>query len=165
MARVTRARSGFRIRPMDPADVSQVSAIERDCFGSEAWPAQAFRDLLTTFADSRLPRGAVWVAEAASTREVVGYAGVEVSALAGEMDIINIAVAAAHRRHGIGRALLEKTIKQCRDTGVPLLWLRVRASNTAAQAFYADMGFDRRGEFARYYIDPDESAIIMAMDI
>ena len=86
-----------RIRPMVRRDLPQVTAIELACFGGEAWPIQAFKDLLIAFAGSRPARGAFWVAEDQATGEVVAYAGVEVGALWGEMDIINIAVAALHR--------------------------------------------------------------------
>ena len=165
MANVTRVRPGFRIRTMQAEDLPQVAAIEHDCFGPEAWPAQAFRDLVRVFAESRPSRGAAWVAEDPADREILGYTGVEVSALSGEMDIINIAVAAPHRRRGIGRGFIEKIIQHCRHLGVPLLWLRVRASNVSAQQFYRRLGLERRGRFAGYYLDPDEPAMIMAMDV
>lgn len=46
-----------------------------------------------------------------------------------------------------------------------MLWLRVRASNRSARRFYRDMGFDQRGKFDRYYRNPAEPAILMAMDL
>jgi ribosomal-protein-alanine N-acetyltransferase len=145
-------------------DLAQVALLERLTFGAEAWPSQAFRELLSAFAQARPMRGAIWVAVDSQTDEILGYAGVEVSALWGEMDLINIAVAPAHRRRGIGRLLLERIVNLCRQRGVPLLWLRVRASNRGALRFYRRMGFRVRGRFRGYYIDPDESAVIMAMD-
>ena len=165
MAAVKRTRPGFRIRIMDVPDLPHVAAIEGECFGSEAWPAQTFRDLLVAFADAQPPRGTLWVAEDSTTHEILGYAGVEVSALGGEMDIINIAVAPARRRRGIGRAFLDRIVRHCRNAQVPLLWLRVRTSNTDAQTFYRQMGFEARGQFHAYYVDPDEPATIMAMDM
>ncbi len=149
---------------MAPEDVPQVAAIERECFGAEAWPAQAFRELLTIFASGRPRRGALWVAEDASGA-VLGHTGIEVSALRGEMDIINIAVRPSHRRKGVGRAFLDRVIRYARSAHVPLLWLRVRRSNAEAQKFYRAMGFETRGQFQAYYVDPDEPATIMAMDV
>ncbi|MCX5735804.1 MAG: ribosomal protein S18-alanine N-acetyltransferase [candidate division NC10 bacterium] len=153
-----------RIRPMVRRDLPQVAALELACFGREAWPLQAFKDLLAAFAGSRPARGAFWVAEDQATGGVVGYAGVEVSALWGEMDIINIAVASSHRRRGVGCLLIERIVRLCRQRGVSLLWLRVRASNRGARRFYRRMGFQERGRFAGYYLEPDESAVIMAME-
>ena len=154
-----------RIRPMARRDLPRVAAIELACFGREAWPVQAFRDLLAAFARSRPMRGALWTAEDRTTGEVVGYAGIEASALWGEVDIINIAVAASYRRHGVGRLFIERIVRLCRRRGVPLLWLRVRASNRGARRFYRQMGFEERGRFRGYYLDPDEPAVIMAMDV
>jgi len=150
---------------MTRRDLGRVAAIERVTFGREAWPLQAFQDLLAAFSQAKPPRGAMWVAEDPTTGEILGYAGVEVSALWGEMDVINIAVAVEHRRRGIGRLFIEHSVRLCRRRGVPLLWLRVRASNRAARRFYRLMGFRERGWFRGYYEDPDEPAVIMAMDV
>lgn len=150
---------------MTGRDVQQVAAIEADCFGAEAWPREAFTGLLRAFGRARPTRGALWVGEDAATGEVLGYAGIEVSALRGEADLINIAVAEAHRRRGIGRMLMAWVIRRCRRLGVEMLWLRVRASNRSARQFYRVMGFEERGKFAGYYRDPDEPAILMAMDL
>jgi ribosomal-protein-alanine N-acetyltransferase len=150
---------------MTRRDLGQVAALELATFGKEAWPLGAFKDLLDAFSQATPPRGAMWVAEDPKTGAIVGYTGIEVSALWGEVDVINIAVAPAHRRGGVGRLLLEHIISLCRRRGVPLLWLRVRASNRGAQRFYRTMGFRARGRFQGYYVDPDEPAIIMAMEI
>jgi len=154
-----------RIRPLTRRDLGRVTAIERETFGREAWPLQAFQDLLATFSHAKPPRGAMWVAEDPKTGEILGYAGVEVSALWGEMDVINIAVAVEHRRRGIGRLFIERIVRWCRQRAVPLLWLRVRTSNRGARRFYQLMGFRERGRFQDYYEDPDESAVIMAMEV
>jgi len=81
------------------------------------------------------------------------------------MDVINIAVAVEQRRRGIGRLFIERIVRLCRRRRVPLLWLRVRASNRTAQGFYRRMGFQARGRFQGYYVEPDEPAVIMAMDV
>lgn len=164
MAR-TRWRAPVRIRPMAARDLQQVSAIEDICFGADAWPRQAFRELLQAFHQARPTRGGLWVAEDPAKGEVLGYAGIEVSALWGEADIINIGVAQEQRRRGVGRMLMEWILRRCRRSGIEILWLRVRASNRSARRFYRVMGFAERGQFTRYYRDPDEPAIIMAMDL
>jgi ribosomal protein S18 acetylase RimI-like enzyme len=38
-------------------------------------------------------------------------------------------------------------------------------SNRGARRFYRGMGFQERGRFEGYYQDPDEPAILMAMDL
>jgi ribosomal-protein-alanine acetyltransferase len=150
---------------MESRDVARVAAIEAACFGAEAWPRRGFAELLRVFAESRPTRGGLWVAEDRATGAVLGYAGIEVSALWGEVDVINIAVDPAQRRRGVGRALLDMIVRLCRRHGVPLLWLRVRMSNRGARRFYRRMGFEERGRFDGYYQEPDEPAILMAMDL
>lgn len=146
-------------------NLKRVVGIEAACFGGEAWPRQAFTDLLRAFAQARPSRGGLWVAEYRDTGEILAYAGIEESALKGEADIINIAVAEKHRRCGIGRALTEWIIRYCRRRGIEMLWLRVRASNVSAQRFYRAIGFQECGRFNGYYLDPAEPAILMAMDL
>jgi [ribosomal protein S18]-alanine N-acetyltransferase len=146
-------------------DLPRVAALELATFGRDAWPLHAFKDVLVAFSHAKPPRGAMWVAADPKTGQILGYAGVEVSALCGEMDIINIAVAPAYRRRGVGRLLLERIVRLCGRRGVPLLWLRVRVSNRGARRFYRQMGFRLCGRFQGYYLDPNEPAVIMAMDL
>jgi ribosomal-protein-alanine acetyltransferase len=150
---------------MTGRDLRRATAIEAVCFGADAWPRKAFADLLGAFGQGRPMRGGLWVAEDRGTGDLLGYAGIEVSALRGEVDLINIAVAPEHRRRGVGQALLDWVIRVARRQGVPLLWLRVRESNRGARRFYRRLGFVERGRFAAYYQDPDEAAILMAMDL
>jgi ribosomal-protein-alanine N-acetyltransferase len=93
----------------------------------------------------------------------VGYAGLELSVLGGEADLVNLAVVPAARRRGVGRRLLEAAVAFCRRRGVALLWLRVRASNHAARAFYLQAGFRTVGRFRAYYATPREDAVLMAL--
>jgi [ribosomal protein S18]-alanine N-acetyltransferase len=90
-----------------------------------------------------------------------GYVGVELSALGGEADVINLAVHPAHRRHGVGRRLLTAAVAYCRRRQIPLVWLRVRASNRSARAFYGRCGFVVVGRFRGYYEQPREDAVLM----
>jgi ribosomal-protein-alanine N-acetyltransferase len=96
---------------------------------------------------------------------VVGYTGIELSALGGEADIVNLAVHPAHRRQGIGRRLLRAVGAYCRAREVPILWLRVRRSNRSARVFYRRCGFRVAGRFAGYYDHPREPATLMTLDL
>ena len=78
--------------------------------------------------------------------EVVGYiAGFSV---AGAGEIIDVAVAAAWRRQGIGRALVARF---CAEYGQVATHLEVAEDNVAARRLYAALGFYASGRRARYY--------------
>jgi ribosomal-protein-alanine N-acetyltransferase len=146
---------------MRPTDVAAVGRIERAVFGAEAWPAAAFAYLVAVFAQARPPRGALWVARR-TDGEVVGYVGVELSALGGEADVVNLAVQPGYRRRGLGRRLLTRARAYARGRGMELVWLRVRTSNRAARVFYRRCGFRPVGRFEGYYTRPREAAVLMA---
>jgi ribosomal protein S18 acetylase RimI-like enzyme len=75
-------------------------------------------------------------------------------------------VSAGHRRLGIGRALLERTVEWARANGVAKLELHVFPHNEPAIALYEEFGFVREGYRRRHYRRGGEyvDAILMAYD-
>ena len=61
------------------------------------------------------------------------------------LEIKALAVSPAHRRRGVGRALMEAAIREARATGARRLNLRVLGHNTDARALYARCGFEVEG--------------------
>jgi ribosomal protein S18 acetylase RimI-like enzyme len=92
--------------------------------------------------------GTVLVAHASST--VIGFVTVYARHRSGEPDddpaphgfVSDLVVAAAHRKRGIGRALLRAAEARARGAGVGSLLLAVKAGNAAAAALYAAEGFE-----------------------
>jgi len=82
-----------------------------------------------------------------------------------ELQIMNIAVDPAHRRHGYGRALLQEAVTNAWHGGVQSLFLEVRQSNHAAQALYARFGFQTIGVRPHYYSDNSEDALVMQLKL
>ena len=76
-----------------------------------------------------------------------------------EWEILNLAVAPAVRRQGIGRQLLSNVL--ARHTGE--CFLEVRESNEAARRFYERLGFETVTERLQYYANPPETAIVMKL--
>jgi len=76
--------------------------------------------------------------------------------LAGESEILNLAVAPQYRRRGIGGALLRAACEQPAE-----LFLEVRRSNLSGIEFYRRCGFQEVGRRKDYYRDPPEDAIVM----
>ncbi|MBR5472577.1 MAG: ribosomal protein S18-alanine N-acetyltransferase [Clostridia bacterium] len=129
-------------------DIPAIADIEKACF-STPWSENAILESMnatTTF-------------YAAYQNDVVaGYMGV--SKIAGEGYVTNVAVLPPYRRNGIGKALLEYVIADCKDT-LEFISLEVRVSNAPAIALYERAGFKEVGLRKRFYTHPDEDALIM----
>lgn len=80
--------------------------------------------------------------------------------VAGELEILDVAVAEDVRRRGIGRSLLTSLLAGAQEEGVTRVLLEVRASNRAAQSLYADHGFVVEGRRARYYPDGEDAFLM-----
>lgn len=61
-----------------------------------------------------------------------------------ELLLYSIGVREAHRRQGVGTALIEQMRAWAREAGIPLTW--VLADNPGAEAFYLACGFVVGGE-------------------
>lgn len=75
--------------------------------------------------------------------------------VAGEAELLTIAVAPAGRRQGLGRKLAQGFLDRARQQGAESAFLEVAASNDAARALYAAIGFISAGKRRGYYQRPD----------
>lgn len=142
------------LRDMAAPDVANVAAIECEIF-SDPWSEGFFHDLLS--------RGATWARVAERGGALAGYAITVVHGT--EADLENIAVVPVQRRAGVAVALLEDAMREAAGRGALRLALEVRVSNDAAQALYRAHGFRLAGLRRRYYRQPDEDALVMAMPL
>ncbi|QEL64906.1 ribosomal-protein-alanine acetyltransferase [Oryzomicrobium terrae] len=139
------------LAPMGEADLDAVLAIET--------AAAAFPWLRGHFADSLKAGYSGWVLRLGG--EIVGFA--MVMAAVDEAHLLNIAVAPALHRRGLGRWLLIKVMDAARQAGLFSMLLEVRPSNLGAVALYQDLGFVEIGRRKGYYpaADGREDAIVM----
>ena len=142
----------YRIRPATAADLGAVAEIERAVF-SDPWPASAFGPLLGPCA---------WAALHADGT-LAGYVFARHAADEGE--ILNLAVHPAHRRTGVGRALVAHVFAELRRAGVERVFLEVRESNQTGRAFYGRLGFQPIGKRRGYYTRPREDALVLVCEI
>ena len=77
-----------------------------------------------------------------------------------ELQIMTVVVDPAARRRGLGRRLVRHLLRMARAGGAATATLEVRASNVAAIALYAGLGFARDGLRRAYYPD-GEDAVLM----
>lgn len=80
-------------------------------------------------------------------------------AVAGEAELLTLAVAPESRRLGLGRKLLARFLYQARLRGAASAFLEVAEDNAAARALYAAQGFAELGRRPAYYARPDGTRI------
>ncbi len=68
-----------------------------------------------------------------------------------EAEILTLAVAPDARRAGLGRAMMAAAMATAVARGAQAMFLEVAATNVAALALYATMGFTRVGLRSGYY--------------
>jgi [ribosomal protein S18]-alanine N-acetyltransferase len=99
-------------------------------------------------------------------REIVGFVIAQIAA--DEAEILTIGVAADSQRQGIGRKLVEGTVRAAARAEARRLYLDVATSNTAGRALYAACGFSESGRRKAYYTLPGgarEDALLLARDL
>lgn len=94
---------------------------------------------------------------------IVGYAGLWV--IIDDAQITNIAITPGYRGHKLGEKLFGFTMKQAIRLGSKRLSLEVRVSNIIAQRMYRKFGLVPGGLRKNYYIDNQEDAIVMWVNL
>lgn len=81
--------------------------------------------------------------------------------VAGDGELLKIAVHPDHRRGGIARQLLDDFCTGLSEQGAVQLFLEVRSCNRAALQLYVEKAFQETGRRAHYYTDPVDDAVIL----
>lgn len=123
----------------------QMAAIHRDCFTTpRPWSASEIASLLDSphcfacFARDGFLLG---------------------RAVAGEAELLTIAVSPAVQGRGIGAGLIDLFFDAARDRQTAQAFLEVAANNPAAIHLYLKKGFRQAGKRPAYYRLPDGSAV------
>lgn len=141
-------------------DVDAIMRVMADAFDphhGEAWTADQCR------ASVLLP-GYRWLI-ASWGHEVAGF--LLSRTVAGESEMMLLAVAPAQRSRGIGRALVERWLSGCTTDRVERAYLEVRDGNSAFE-FYRRFGFGEIGRRKAYYSNGENArcdAITMTLSL
>jgi len=168
-----------RLRPMVPADLVDVIALEHELFPDDPWTPEMFADEVAQPPESRLyllaeaDAGDGGVADsdivsgrgAASGLVMAGYAGLMFIPGGVQADVLTIAVRPAYWGKGIGSALLGALLAAARDRGCTEVFLEVRADNARAHGLYLRRGFEELGVRRGYYQPSGVDAIVMRKDL
>ena len=144
--------STFTVDTLNPTQLDDVYELEQITF-SDAWSPSS---LLSSFES---PHSLFFAATDDKSGSLLGYA--IVYCIAGEAQILNIAVDVYQRERGIGSALMQAMIDGATARGCELILLEVRESNQAAISLYKKFGFQTIGRRKKYYSKPTEDAIQM----
>jgi ribosomal-protein-alanine N-acetyltransferase len=137
----------IRIEPGSAADLSAVMRVMEDSFDpayGEGWTGPQCAGLL--------PMAGVWLNLAYEGEEIAGFALSRV--VAGEAELLLLAVRRSRQRHGIGQLLLNRFTDDARDRGARPLHLEVRDGNPAVR-LYKQAGFSQAGRRRNYYSGRD----------
>lgn len=119
-----------------------------------SWTAQSLRDLLATPGASAVL--------ALRDGEPLGF--LLTRRAADECEIVTLAILPAARRKGIARCLVAQHLAELARRRIRSVFLEVAATNAAARALYAALGFVEAGLRRGYYARADgarEDAIVM----
>lgn len=125
-------------------DLSRLAEIHATSF-NKAWGEDEIDRLAS------MPGVALWIAKERGRGKAgaMGFALIRNSGQ--EAEIITIATDPARRRYGVGRALMEHTIRELHRDRVQQLFLEVDASNLAAISLYKSLGFKQVATRKAYY--------------
>jgi ribosomal-protein-alanine acetyltransferase len=126
-------------RPLRAEDVPYVAALEREAHVAPWTPGN--------FLDALAAGYGMTVGVAAGA--IVAYGVLLLTP--GEAQLLNLTVAAAARRQGLGRTLLRRFLGEARLRGAQQCFLEVRVSNSPAISLYAAEGFAPVGRRVAYY--------------
>lgn len=135
------------ILPMQAEQLPEAAAIAAVSF-PDPWPLSLFEAAFVQ------PDTKLFAAMVQGT--MAGY--LVLQRLGDDQSVDDIAVAAAFRRQGIARQLLQTAHDWFPDCS---FILEVREHNTAAIALYESMGYVQVGFRKRYYTNPAEGAVLM----
>lgn len=144
----------IRVRHAQMTDIRDIATIEQEAF-PDPWSEETFIESLAIFPSTFFI--------AANGQKVAGFvaAGLEDTGEDLYGHIMNIAVAQSYRRQGIGRMLVRRVEHEFLLLGASGIQLEVRQSNSCAQQFYRELGYEQVIIIAGYYTDGEDAIVMM----
>jgi ribosomal-protein-alanine N-acetyltransferase len=147
---------GVNLYPATPADLPRLASAHAQAFDAP-WDEAT----LSTFLAG--PGAYAFVAVNDDTLGMVLC-----RAVAGEAEVLTLAVPPWARRRGVGLALMTAAIGVARAGGAQAMFLEVDVGNAAAVGLYERLGFARSGLRKSYYArgaGPRADALVMRLDL
>lgn len=149
------ANSGLapQVRGVDGGRAGALAPLHSQAF-DRAWSAEELKRVMDG--------PCTFTLEAGHDEDPCGF--IVVRAVAGEAEILTLAVHPDARRQGLGRALVQEAATTAQTLGAEAFWLEVAIDNAAAIALYAAAGFEVAGRRPAYYArkeSPRVDALVM----
>lgn len=154
--------SDVRVSEGKSVDLDAVMAVMEAAFGrayGEAWTRSQLAGILP------MTGVALVVARDSRDDQVIGFSLDR--QVAGEAELLLLAVLPERRRRGVGRSLLQDFLVRARNEEISQVHLEVRDGNPAI-AIYDESGFAAVGRRCNYYHSPDgtrHDAITLALQL
>ena len=127
------------LRAAEAADLEALSTVHQAAF-TPGWSAEEIADLASG------PGAFGLIVEAGAPLGMILC-----RALAGEAEVLTLAVDPAARRRGVARALVTAAAGAAKAAGAEAMFLEVAVDNDGALALYEQAGFVRAGRRPSYY--------------
>lgn len=152
-------RRPVSIEPLGAQDSHAIQRIHAVAF-HHGWSSDDFRSLIaqdTVFGFIARPQG--------KPNEACGF--VLARLVAGEAEILTIAVSRDVQRQGVGRMLMDGVLRHLYQERAETLFLEVDEANIAAQALYRRLSFQKVGDRPAYYETANgrSAALILRRDL
>jgi ribosomal-protein-alanine N-acetyltransferase len=144
------------LRPLVPADLDDLVAMEHELFGAGAWSR-------ASLAEEIAGPGRWYVGAVDAAGELVGYAGLWFDGYDGQVMTIGTRTSAQGR--GVGRLLLDALLEHARGLRAESVLLEVRVDNEPALRLYERAGFERFGRRKGYYQPENVDAWTMRLSL
>lgn len=129
------------------AEAEILAALDNSVPFSAHWSVENWQSELAQ------PAARIWCAQEGG--QVVGF--IALRGVAGQWELLNVAVAADHQRQGIATALLRHALAFIATAHITL---EVSTANQAAQALYQKAGFVVLGVRKQFYKDATDALIM-----
>jgi ribosomal-protein-alanine N-acetyltransferase len=150
------------LRPFRPDDLSAVIEINRVCLPENYSPyffMEVYKTCPEAFIVAELDRKVVGYI---MCRLEFGFSDVRRFRMVKKGHIVSVAVLPDYRRHGIGRELVNASLRALELHGAEECFLEVRVVNDEAVALYKQMGFDMVRTASHYYHDGADAHVMSA---
>ena len=134
-------------------DLEEILAMEKECFGAQAWTREM---VINDF-----ERRSSYILCRSDQDEYIGY--LCILELDTECEILRLGVRKNFRKQGYAKSLLEFLFDHCINTKKEKIYLEVSSENAVAIKLYENLGFNCINIRKNYYKQGDDARIYIKL--